>query len=136
MGVEFRILRHDNKTIFDLGKSYGDSILNYVFSQEELLEYLLVYQLQLWDRTSSSICSLIIRDRLLDFVEGAGIADLEVVMDHWFEDGDRGYTFTHNRYIGKEDLDKYWDALQMGDGDDYRHNPLVFYKKSGISNGK
>ena len=133
MGVEFRIIRKDNKTVFDMGKSYGDTILNFIFSPEELLEYILLYQVQLWDTKSDALCALLIRDRMLDFVEGAYMSVLEVKTDHWWEDDHDDYIFTHDRYLNQETIDEYRKQLQHAVSEDYMNNPLEFFRKSGIS---
>ena len=58
MSVEFSMLRKDNKTVFELGKSLNHEILDVVFSQEELLQYLIIWQIQLWADSSVPVSAL------------------------------------------------------------------------------
>ena len=139
MGVEWQLLRNDNKTIFDLNKSLGYEILEVIFSQEQLLEYLLLWQIAMWERGSDPMCVLVIRDRLLDFVEGAGLNDLKVVSDSWFDSEQPEileYSTTHDRFIIKDDIDRYYELLTHTHIEEYTKNPLDFFRKSGAAKGR
>lgn len=140
MGVEYRIIRQDNKTIFDIGKRLGsEDLLDCIYSQEQLLEFLIIWQVQMWEAVADPIYALIIRDRMLDFVEGSKYLDLKIVGDSWW-DGEVPecieYTFTHDRYVIDEDVDSYRQGLQNISEDEYTGNPVNFFRVSGISKGK
>jgi hypothetical protein len=138
MGVEFRIIRKDNKTIFDTGKHLADDMLEFVFSQEELLEYLILWQVNFWDKGADPVDALIVRDRLLDFTEGASINNLKIVGDTWW-DGEspdcKDYSFTHDRYTDKEQVEEYRQALHKVGISEYMENPLEFFRNGHFPKG-
>ncbi len=84
MGVEWQLIRSDNKTIFDLNKLLGQEVVDVIFSQQELLEFLTLWQITICAAPFNSVYPLLLRDKLLDFVEGAKAGDLKVESEDLF----------------------------------------------------
>lgn len=133
MGIEFRLIRSDNKTIFNLGKRLDDEVINHCFSQESLLEYLTVWQLQFWDEINPA-GALLLRDRILDFVEKAHIKNLEVKPEH-HDEYLIEYTCTHDRYFNSEIVNTYRDLIKNTTWEEYIANPVAFFRKHNVNKG-
>ena len=139
MGVEWQLLRSDNKTIFDLNKGLGARVLDVIYSKEQLLEYLTIWHLQATQSAGASIiATLILRDRLLHFVDGSKLEHLRVVPDSWYDDEHLeiiDYNITHDRFFSPVDAEIYFQCLRKEDDEDYIEDPLAFYKRTGIQHG-
>ncbi len=108
MGVEWQLIRSDNKTIFDLNKLLGQEVVDVIFSQQELLEFLTLWQITICAAPFNSVYPLLLRDKLLDFVEGAKAGDLKVESDSWFDTWLYHpelieYTTTHDRFVSEDE---------------------------------
>lgn len=79
---------------------------------------------------AESIHALIIRDRLLDFIEKASKSDLKIVGDSWFDATEldcKDYVFTHDRYMNNEQVEQYRKVLDKTCFEKYIENPVKFF---------
>lgn len=141
MGTNYFLYRKDNNTAFDLGRgsfafNFGFGVTNFN-SQLEVVDSnsLLTWVTVTFPYKESYYNLLLIRDRLLDFLEEA--AKRNVIFINLENLGELLQSnvwkiVTHDIYHIKEDLAPY-QKLCLYNLKEYIDNPLKFYKENNIS---
>ena len=109
MGVEYMIFRDDNKTIFNLGKMPARWIDLDVAILTRPENEITAHLISLGVDGSSSYLYLL-RDRLLDFANGASAESLKLVddtSDYGWSDDQLQYQQTHDRYCTNAEIEAY-----------------------------
>ena len=140
MGTDYFLYRKDNNTAFDLGRgssafNFGYGITNFnsqleVIDKQSLLTWLIV---SFSNKFSAEL--LLIRDRLLDFLEGAAKRDIIFIRDEMLGElleSNVWAIVTHDVYYTDKQITFYLEMNNI-DKKEYVANPLKFYKENNIS---
>jgi hypothetical protein len=126
MGVEYALFRKDNKTAFDLGKGWWHEMADLAFDPAALLQHI-VFVSRDWGW--KQINCLILRDRVLDFVEGARPSEIKCLTDSYYagEEEWYEYTWTYDRYID-EATSMWYDHELDKDESIWVKDPVKFFR--------
>lgn len=142
MGTDYFLYRKDNNTAFDLGRgsfafNFGYLATNKNFQLEftDKVSLLSLVVTSLHYRDDNPSACLLIRDRLLDFLERTSKTNVIFLRDETLGElleHNIHTVVTHNIYYEEADLEVYENIRYI---EEYNKNPFQFFKEKRVSKG-